>query len=178
MALIENAADVEGGSKEWVVEARQAIKDLGVKLEIIDLRDFKGKPQALESKLASKDVIWIGGGNTFYLRWLLRETKSDEIITKLVKNGIVYGGGSAGAIIAGPTLKHFETADDPADAPEVILDGLHLTHIVIVPHMDNSKFLPVINGIRDNLQNDGFAIAPLKDSQALVINDDIRKIIG
>ena len=64
--------------------------------------------KSLTSKLSSKDALWHGGGNTFYLRWILSNTGADEVITKLVRHGLVYGGGSAGAIVAGPTLKYFE----------------------------------------------------------------------
>lgn len=178
LALIENAADPEGNVRPgWVDENRAMIESNGFDVEIVDLRKYKHKPAELRDKLASKDVIWLGGGNTFYLRWILRETGADHIITKLVKDGKVYGGGSAGAIMAGPTLKYFETADDPADAPKLILDGLHLTDKVIVPHMDNPKFKAIIGKINENLRADGYQTVPLGDAQAFIVNGNEDKII-
>lgn len=177
LVLIENAADPEEGSAEWVKQNRAMIQSHEFDVEIIDLLKYRGKTSELRDKLASKDVIWCGGGNTFYLRWLLQDIGADTIIRELVEQGIVYGGGSAGAIVAGPTLKHFEAADDLKDAPEVIMDGLHFTDSVVVPHMDNAKFAAVIHGINDKLTADGFKTVPLGDARALVINGSEQKVI-
>lgn len=178
LALIENAADTYAeGSRAWVDQNRVAIQSHDFGIEIIDIRQYKGKLAELKDKLSAKDVIWFGGGNTYYLRWLLKDTGIDELLAGLVKQGIIYGGGSAGAIIAGPTLKHFETADDPNEASEVILDGLHFTDSVVVPHMDNAKFAAIIHDINDKLKADGFKTVPLGDSQALVINGDEQRVI-
>lgn len=178
LALIENAADTYAdGSRAWVDQNRAAIQSHDFDVEIIDIRKYKGKLPELKAKLTAKDVIWFGGGNTYYLRWLLKDLGVDKLLTDVVERGVVYGGGSAGAIIAGPTLKHFETADDPKDAPEVILDGLHFTNSVVVPHMDNVKFAAVIHGINDKLKADGFKTIPLGDMQAVVVDDSGFRLI-
>lgn len=178
LALIENAADTYAeGSRAWVDQNRAAIQSHDFDVEIIDIRDYKGKLPELKKKLTAKDVIWLGGGNTYYLRWLLKDTGVDTLLAELVKQGAVYGGGSAGAIIAGPTLKHFETADDPGDAPEVILDGLHFIDSVVVPHMDNAKFTSIIHDINDRLKADGFNTVPLGDAQALVIDSEKQEVV-
>ena len=67
------------------------------------------------------------GGNPFYLRWMMRITGVDEIIRELVEQGKVYVATSAGAVVAGATLRHFDNQDDPNEAGEVIWEGLHLT---------------------------------------------------
>lgn len=178
LALIENAADTyDDGHRQWVDDNRAAIQSHSFDVEIIDIRPYKDKQAELKEKLASKDVIWFGGGNTYYLRWLLKDTGVDTMLADLLKKGIVYGGGSAGAIVAGPTLKHFEAADDPNDAPEEILDGLYLTESVVVPHMDNEKFASVIHGINDKLKADGYNTVPIGDKQALIIDGDEQRII-
>lgn len=169
-ALIQNAADVETGPKKWVDAQQTALEKHTGNLEIIDLQHYTHNRRALREVMADKDLIWLGGGNTYYLRWLLRETHADEIIIELVKNGTVYGGSSAGAIVAGPTLKYFETADDPKEAPEIIFEGLGLIDDVVVPHIDNPLFSSVTGGIIERLDDDGFQTVPLKDSQALIID--------
>src|ERR1700722_19230227 len=94
LALIENAADVEDGhDKSWVEENRSNIQALGINVQLIDLNDFKDgvrKTPLLEA-LKDFDVIWLGGGNTYYLRWILKETGADVIIKELVERGKVYG---------------------------------------------------------------------------------------
>lgn len=178
LALIENAADpYPPADRAWVDDNREAIQSHGYKVEFIDLREFRGRQHELRSSLNNKDVIWFGGGNTFYVRWLLRTTEADKIVTALVEDGKIYGGGSAGAVVAGPTLHFFEAADDPNDAPAVFHDGLHLTETVVVPHFDNEKFAAVIRKINDQLLAAGYKTAPLTDSQALIINGNEQKII-
>lgn len=177
LALIENAADGEEGSKEWVAQNREMIQSHAFEVEIIDLNQYRGKAGELKAKLSSKDVIWCGGGNTYYLRWLLKDVGADKIISEHVSQGKVYGGGSAGAIVAGPTLKHFETADDIDAAPELIMEGLGFTDSVVVPHMDNAKFTAIIHDINDKLKADGYKTVPLGDTQAFVTEGDGQKVI-
>lgn len=176
LALIENAADGEEGPKEWVAQNRKMIQSHAFEVEIIDLHQYRGKADELKAKLASKDVIWCGGGNTYYLRWLLKDTGADKIISEHVQHGKVYGGGSAGAIVAGPTLKHFDAADDLGAAPELIMEGLRFTDSVVVPHMDNAKFTAIIHRINEKLKADGYKTVPLGDAQALIINGDEEKV--
>ncbi|HSX00386.1 MAG TPA: Type 1 glutamine amidotransferase-like domain-containing protein [Patescibacteria group bacterium] len=179
MAYVENAADTyDESDRGWVAANHAAIESHGYDVEAIDLREYNRRPSLLKDKLRTKDVIWFGGGNTFYLRWLLKDTGVDVMLQELIPQGLVYGGDSAGAIIAGPTLKHFEAADDPNDAPEVVFSGLKLTNMVVVPHMDSVKFAPVIQKIADQLQADGFTIVPLRDAQALIIDGDKQRVIG
>ncbi len=177
IVLIENATEPYPEGQSWIDGNLIALKSFGFEVELVDLKKNKTQLVKLESILAASDVIWLGGGNAFYLRWILKDVGADKIITKLVKQGYVLGGDSAGAIVAGPTLKYFDSADDPKDAPGVVIDGLRLTDQVVVPHMDNEKFASVIHGINDRLRADGYETVPINDGQALVINGDITKII-
>jgi dipeptidase E len=177
LALIENAADGEEGPKEWVAQNREMIQGHAFEVEIIDLNQYRGSADELKAKLAGKDVIWCGGGNTYYLRWLLKDVGADKVISELVQQGKVYGGGSAGAIVAGPTLKHFEAADDIDAAPELIMEGLRFTDSVVVPHMDNAKFAAIIHGINYKLKTDGYKTVPLGDMQTLIVDGDAQRVV-
>lgn len=179
LALIENAADVYGAdSIDWVIENREAIKARGYKVELVDLREYKGRQLDLRTKLASKDVVWLGGGNTFYLRWILKDVGADNIIKELVQNGMIYGGGSAGAIVAGPTLKFFENADDPKESPEVIVEGLNLTKKVVVPHIRNKDYGGIVCSISKSLQRDGYETIEITDEQVAVIDGNNIQILS
>lgn len=176
-ALIENAADGEDGDKSWMLENRQAIKNQGFAVDIVDLNLYRSDKAGLAARLADKDAIWLGGGNTYYLRWLLHDTGADQLITQLVHNGTVYGGGSAGAVVAGPTLKHFDKADDPQVAPQVYWNGLGLTNTTVVPHIDNEQFAEILTEANNKLIAEGYATVTLTDAQALIINGDQQKVI-
>jgi dipeptidase E len=127
--------------------------------------------KVLHLSCLSKDAIFVGGGNTFYLRWLLRDTGADEVITRLVRSGLVYAGANAGAIVAGPTLKYFDKADDPKAAPEVIWDGLGLCDTVVVPHMGTAHYGPIVEKANELLIADGYTTAPIDDDGEFVVDD-------
>jgi dipeptidase E len=74
----------------------------------------------MKDALSMLDIIWLCGGNTPYFRYISRETGFDTIIAGFIQPGIIYGGESAGAIIATPTIKYVDIVDDPSEAPVYI----------------------------------------------------------
>tara|TARA_Y100000816_G_scaffold120239_1_gene84487 strand:+ start:936 stop:1640 length:705 start_codon:yes stop_codon:yes gene_type:complete len=55
--------------------------------------------------IKSSNIIWIVGGDTFFLWYHLKKTNIDKLICNRVKNNnVLYVGCCAGAIIAGKTL--------------------------------------------------------------------------
>lgn len=177
VALIENAADVEPALQEWLPGIREKLKAFKYQVETVDLRDWKKDKKGLAEKLESKDVFCVSGGNTFYLRWIMKETGADEIIRRLTSQGKVYAGWSAGAIVAGPKLKHFDLMDDPKAAPETITEGLELTDVVVVPHKDNDHFAESSKETNRRLLDDGFNVVFLNDDQAVISDGSKVKTI-
>jgi peptidase E len=59
---------------------------------------FKPPAGSLEEFVFSKDVIYVGGGNTRNLLVLWREWKLDTILKKAYERGVVLGGISAGSL--------------------------------------------------------------------------------
>jgi dipeptidase E len=176
-ALIENAADVVSNAHDWLGGFRDMLRINGFQLDVVDLRRWQGQHEALREKLSNKDVIWLGGGNTFYLRWILKKTGADEIIRDCVRQGKVYAGWSAGAVIAGPTLEYFDTMDDTHESPEVIWEGLSLTDFVVVPHLDNKEFAEDAEIANKQLRAAGYNTIFIGDHQAFVMNGNELKIV-
>lgn len=169
IGLIENAADIIPNSTEWLGGFRDMLSSNGYRIEIINLKEDYGKTTSLKDRLERKDVICLGGGHTYYLRWLLRHTGADDIITELIGQGKVYAGWSAGAIVAGPTTLYFDAmGDDPRDTPACITDGLHLTDTVIVPHVNNPDFTVGAAQTGLLLTRAGFKTQPLNDDEVFV----------
>lgn len=178
IAVIENAADnYSSDNRIWVEESRHNLELCADKVKQIDLRDFSDSSQ-LKKTLEKFNVIWIGGGNTYYLRWLAKKSGFDQIINDLVESGIVYGGESAGAIIAGPTLDGFQKADDPQEADEVILEGFHLTETVVVPHCDHPKYADLMREATRHAERLGFKSVQINEDQAVIVNGSYEKIVG
>lgn len=173
IALIENAADpYPEENRTWMKERSEEFVQLGISVKHLDLRDFIGRKDALYDALHLYDVIWIGGGNTFYLRWILRESGLDTLLPKLLVEGKVYGGGSAGAIVVGPTLRFFDAVDDPALAPELIKEGLGLHENIIVPHWGDEKYATQLEQIRGQYKALGYPVYCVTDREALVISGE------
>lgn len=142
IAVIANAADA------WPATARSAavtsemgpLRSLGFSPEEVDLREYADDPSALRDRLAEFPAVWVRGGNTFVLRARLALSGGDAVLTELVReNRIAYGGYSAGACVAAPSLRGLEFSDDPGEVRatcgcEVVWDGLGWIDHAIVPH--------------------------------------------
>lgn len=173
-ALIENAADpYTDDTKDWMFETRKNFESLGMQMTLVDLRLYKDDPESLYTVLKNVDVVWIGGGNTYYMRWLMKVSGFDTIINKLLDEDVVYGGGSAGAILPCPLLDKFDIVDDPNAAPEVIKQGLGLIDFVIVPHWGDPEYqsqLEEIKNYYDALKR--YPVVTITDTQAVIVDGD------
>ena len=73
-------------------------------IEYVDFSFKKNLDKCINS-LKTSNIIWIVGGDTFYLWYHLKKNKIDKIINnRIKKNNVLYVGCCAGAIIAGETL--------------------------------------------------------------------------
>lgn len=171
-ALIENAADPYGKDVGFVIETRTVLQSLGMQLELIDLNKYKNKSEDLKDKLGTFDVVWFGGGNIYYLRWMMKETGFDTIARELFEKDVVYGGGSAGAIIAGNTLKYFDLVDDSNASPELIYSGLDLIDLVIIPHWETDRIQEKLSAIQSLYKNDNIDAVTITDNQAIIVDGE------
>ncbi|HQU71381.1 MAG TPA: Type 1 glutamine amidotransferase-like domain-containing protein [Calditrichia bacterium] len=178
VTMIDNAADVIPGSQSWVNGFRKHLQRIGYRIEPLDLRRADGDPDGIFRELESRDVVWLSGGDTFYLRWILRRSGAEEAITRFLQSGKVYCGWSAGAIVAGPTTRFFdEMGDDPKRAPEIVEEGLGFCDRVIVPHLDNPDFSEGAQKTERKLREAGFKTLALKDQQAFVMTGSDCRIL-
>src|SRR4051812_38403901 len=90
MAIIPNAQDYYAPRPRSVkiAEVAEYMHDLGYKVEIVDLNDYK-EPTPLQQTLQTYDVLWVMGGNTFCLRQAMQRSGFDMIIKSLLSDGIV-----------------------------------------------------------------------------------------
>lgn len=174
--LIENGADAyTEASRGFVERESNALEAVGLKLSRIDLRDYFKKEGLLET-LKDFDVIWFGGGNTYYLRWAIRQSGFEIIVKELLESGVILAGGSAGALVMGTTLKGFEIADEPDKAPELITEGLNVVDFVPVPHWQNEKFGGVIAEVKEKLDQAAIKSIVMTDEQAIIVDGTEIKI--
>jgi dipeptidase E len=125
-------------------DAVRYFRDEGFAASIVDLRSYFDRRAALASTLARYRIVWALGGNAFVLRLAMRYSRFDEVICDLLDDGLVYAGWSAGACVAGCSLRSLALIDEPtANVPdypsgELVWDGLGLVPFEIIPHVDSN----------------------------------------
>jgi dipeptidase E len=88
------------------------------------------------------DLIFLGGGNTFYFLKHLKKAGMFAHFSKFLKRGGVLCGLSAGAIVLTPhvhtaTFPHFDCDENPWDMKN--LSAMRLVNFEFFPHYKNSK---------------------------------------
>jgi dipeptidase E len=145
VAVIANAVDFvspedRAAYARNIFDPAAHLCSLGLEARDLDLRDYFDRPGALGDALRDVRLIWATGGNAFLLRRAMRRSGLDALLPARLEAGdIIYGGWSAGAAVAGPTLRGLDLMDDPAQLclgydPEPVWEGLGLIDYSIVPH--------------------------------------------
>ena len=162
--------------KGFVDKDRKKLVELGYNVEDFDLKG-KDKNQLLD-KFKDSDIIFIAGGNTFYLLYYIKKSGFDKIVRKLLDNGKVYVGSSAGAIITGPSIEPIKLMDNPEKAQNLkSFEALNLVDFILLPHMDSEKYGPKCKkAIKE--YGDKFKFLPIKDKQAVIVKDDSVRVVG
>lgn len=155
---------------KYVRESGGELAQLGIPKESIVWFDYK-TPTAI-GDINRFDVIYVCGGNTFFLMQKLRETGLDKKIIDLVHQGKVYVGVSAGSVIAGPDISIAGPFDEN-DVGLTDMTGLGLTDKVTSPHYED-KEASIIEEFKDKLP---YPVVPLTNSQALEETDGKSAVV-
>jgi dipeptidase E len=148
VAVISNAVDFIPRADRLayardVFDPVEQFRSFGLEARDLDLRWYFGRAGELGAALADVRLVWANGGNAFLLRRAMLQSGLDRVLQRRVPRGdLIYGGWSAGAVVAGPTLRGIELMDDPdvvvdGYGPEPIWDGLGLVDFSIVPHFQS-----------------------------------------
>lgn len=136
-------------ARDWLVDDMHRIKEFCGFIDIVSLADLP-KAQVLD-RLEYADVIFVGGGNTFYLSYCMQQAGLFEELPRLLE-GRVYAGISAGSIVAGQSLvlasqalknpQALEDEDYDLLGPKGQASGkaLKLVDFLIRPHLNNRYF--------------------------------------
>lgn len=128
------AEEVEG----MVEEETSTLESLGMMVDVLEVSS--ASYDSIVNSLTKNDVIFVGGGNTFFLLQELRRSGADQILIREVEKGKLYIGESAGSIITCPDIGYCAEMDSPEKAPDLIdYAGLNLVDFYIVPHIGNAE---------------------------------------
>ncbi|MFA5644111.1 MAG: Type 1 glutamine amidotransferase-like domain-containing protein [Patescibacteria group bacterium] len=149
--------------------------DLGIDVQMLDLKNYFGKKEELKKKIDLLDGVWVRGGNTFVLRQAMKLSGFDDIIKSINRDDFFYGGYSAGICILAPTLKVLQQVDRPDIFPyeelkEVIWDGLGILDYIIFPHYksDHPESADIDKEIKFCKKNN-FSFKTLRDGEVIII---------
>lgn len=173
IAFIPTAADPEK-DKKFLFDGMDELKDFGLFYEIYDI---KGKTSELiKNGLERFDVIWVNGGNTFYLLDQVRKSGFDKAVTDLLSVGKTYLGVSAGSIIAGPSveLAGWNPDWDKNDAGVTDFSALNLVDFVVSPHYNEGDRLV----IEPHLKEVDYSVVALRDGEVIFVGDDYKEFIS
>ena len=146
IGYIPNARDFTGADPERRERRNkndmQLLRELGLEVEMVNLRDYFGKQPELKKKLEGLGAIFISGGNVFVLRQAMKLSGLDEVLKEFLDTYFLYAGYSAAGCVLAPDLKGMELVD-PLDTPyeeqkEVLWDGLGFVDFRFMPHWDSN----------------------------------------
>ncbi len=174
--FIPTAANADGGGTIYVKRQRRALEKLGIKACVLDIS--VAESNEITAKLLNSDIIYIGGGNTFYLLQELKRSGADMIIREQIALGKAYIGESAGAVIVAPSITYIEDMDDRAAAPDLSdCSALGLVDFYPLPHMNSFPFKKASRKIAGKYSN-SLPIKAMTNNQAICVCNNEIKIIG
>ncbi|MFJ7975915.1 Type 1 glutamine amidotransferase-like domain-containing protein [Peribacillus sp. NPDC096379] len=144
ISIITTASINEKSNNEFALKILRDFHEMGMKnVRFVDI-EFE-EPETLRQS----DVIYLNGGNPFYLLHHLKRSGADKVIREFVQNGGLLIGVGTGSIVLGPDIKlmqHFSPEMDSVGLDD--LTGLALTDVRVFPHYGNETLYPDKQGRR------------------------------
>ena len=172
--FIPTAANVEE-YKKYMHLTQKAFEDFGYEVENFDVSVFS--EEIAKEKLSEAKIVFISGGNTFYL---LQELKRKNLISYLkerIENGLLYIGESAGSVIAAPDIEYASVIDDKTVATELDdYTGLNLVDFYIVPHFEEEPFVESSRNTVE-LYKDKLDLKLINNKEAILVENNNFTII-
>jgi len=179
IGYIPNALDFSGADlerrKKHIETDMASLRELGLEVELVNLRDYFGKHDELKYKLKELGAIFISGGNVFVLRQAMKLSGLDEFLKKFRgRSDFLYAGYSAAGCVLAPNLKVYEIVDK-IDTPyselkKVIWDGLGLLNFAFMPHWDSEHPESAAVGKEiDYCKQNNIPYKALRDGEVIIV---------
>ena len=168
------------GNKEdytaYIDEAQQTFRDLGFEIETLDIASCDR--EIAQAKIFQSKVLYVSGGNTFYLLQELKKKQLLSLIKEQIRDGLVYVGESAGAIITAKDIDYNKLMDDKTVATELAdTAGLDEVDFYILPHHGEEPFTDSSQKTFEMYKNQ-FSLMLINNSQAVIVNGEEREVVS
>ncbi|MFT4235881.1 MAG: Type 1 glutamine amidotransferase-like domain-containing protein [Microbacterium sp.] len=143
VAIVLTASLVTEGDKSWVADSIARISALGwQQLDLIELN--AGPVELIERRLSGADVVYVAGGNQYFLADSIRARGLTTLFEDLASQK-VYVGESAGAMIfCRPLAAGVATMGDEEELTSLGIENaepvLPLLDWYLKPHLDSVSF--------------------------------------
>ena len=178
VAFIDTAAKFEEVNF-YVDEAVEILENFGAKLRHLDVSCAKNSAALVSEQdepfcddeilaaISQCDIIYVSGGNTFYLLNELRKSRIWQAIKNAVKAGKIYIGESAGAIVAAPDTR-YATLMDENSTNTSDFTGLNLVDFYVVLHFDCEPFTQATHEIMEKFGN-LYDLRPINNAEFIAL---------
>jgi dipeptidase E len=134
---------VEGDSDQadlaWVQKDRDGLNNNG--FITFDYTITNKTSDQIRQELKDIEVLYVSGGNEFYLKEKGNDNNFAEYVKELVSTGVIYMGTSAGSIIAGTSMAELQNPKDLSTLKyPVDTVGYSLVPYTIIPHWGSAEF--------------------------------------
>lgn len=178
IAFIPTAANVEEGDKGWLINDYYNLKKRNYGVDIVDISSLP--KEIWLPRLREANVIFVGGGNTFYLMSWINKSGLNTLLPELLKSR-VYAGISAGSMVPTINLK-LSTSQKSYSEKVFPLDndkGLGFVDFHVRPHLNSELFPKVRVKYLEKLAIEiPEPIYAIDDNTAIIVNGESIKVIS
>lgn len=157
---------------KYIQKAKNDFHEMG--FSKVDFMDIEYDNPA---RLKTYEVLYIAGGNPFYLLHHMRKSGADEILKKMAQGNVVIVGVSAGVMVLGENIQIAEYFTSDINTVQLTdFTGLQLVKTSIFPHYDRNDLFIIETGetIEQRLQKFEETyqchVLRLKDDEIAVMN--------
>lgn len=174
-AVIPTAMEKDKDHQQWLEGTKNKLSEYGLDCDFF----YFGQDQ--NEKLYSYDIVYICGGNVFYLMQMIKQCCAEDVLRNIAMEKVVVGV-SAGSLIMQKDLelirdliprmnKHVKLKD---------LTALDITNnIEHLPH--KTRYIGIIDAFEKRVKTYerkvGHKVICLEDGQGIIIDGDSHKII-
>ena len=161
--------------KEYVKLGQKSLEGLGLK--VLPLDAATASSEEIRSTLSDGDLIYVSGGNTFYLLQELKRKGADKLIQEEIEGGKPYIGESAGAMILAPSIEYVRLMDETHVASELAsFAALGLISRYPLPHYRSFPFEEVGEKVLATY-GDNLPLVPITNDQAIIVRGSELTIV-
>jgi dipeptidase E len=146
-----------------------------LKLHYTELDIANKSKDEIESALQGFDVLFMEGGNAYYLLHVIRQTGFEHILRKLLEQKVVYMSSSAGSYVASLSIEIATWTERGFDRFGITeYTAMGLVPFVIKAHYTLDKH----EIIKKHVKSFHLPIKVISDKQALLVQGDKVTLVG